>query len=414
MDGNLCEPEGNTNQKNPAHSSAEVGVKIEAIEFEILESEPVEPEWRPLRTMREYPETHATRFGHRLFDGEGVRLDPRPGYACVMRIRRDANIETCGIFGTSWGRDHLWWGARTFKLQWAPDLVGADALNREYLWQKMWMARRYYHVQSTAPIALIDTLLWDLAGLRADFPVHKLLGGFRDRVPAYLTETGIPFEDTLKSAQLAVDEAYKGFKDHSMLGVETNLELAKAIRDLVGDEMVLMADPVQQYSVEDTIKVSRGLEDLNYLWIEEPLQEFDINGLKKLSDAVDLPVMALESIPGNPYLATLYLAADAIDIVRQTGLGITGQMKLANLAEMFGKNCHGGNPHVVAAIRNDDWWEVTAWDPTSKDRSLDQAFAGLIRDTTRVEDGYMYVPQTAGQGREIDWAGIEERVVERI
>ena len=60
-----------------------------------------------------------------------------------------------------------------------------------------------------------------------------MLGGFRDRVPAYLTETGIPYEDTLKSAQRAVDEGYKGFKDHSMLGVETNLALARDIRDLV-------------------------------------------------------------------------------------------------------------------------------------------------------------------------------------
>jgi L-alanine-DL-glutamate epimerase-like enolase superfamily enzyme len=389
-------------------------MKIEAIDFQILESEPVAPEWRPLRTMREYPDSHKVRFGHRLFEGEGVRMDPRLGYACVMRIRTDANIETCGLFGTSWGREHLEWEARTFKLQWEQDLVGADALNREYLWHKMWMGRRYYHVSSVAPLALIDTLLWDLAGLRADLPVHKLLGGFRDRVPAYLTETGIPFEDTLKSARRAMDEGYKGFKDHSMLGVEKNLELATAIRDLVGDDMVLMHDPVQQYTVEDAIHVGRRLEALDYLWIEEPLQEFDINGLKKLSDAIDLPVMALESISGNPYLATPYLSADAIDIVRQTGLGITGQMKLANLAEMFGKNCHGGNPHVVAAIRNDDWWEVAAWPPTGKDRSLDGAFAGLICDTTRVENGYMYVPQSAGLGRAIDWDGIEERTVERI
>ncbi|MBS10536.1 MAG: hypothetical protein CME19_02890 [Gemmatimonadetes bacterium] len=389
-------------------------MKIEAIDFQILQSEPVVPEWRPLRTMREYPEIHKVRFGHSLFEGDGIELPARPGYACLMRIRTDENLETCGLFGTSWGREHLEWEARTFKLQWSPDLVGADALNREYLWHKMWMARRYYHVSSTVPIALIDTLLWDLAGLRANLPVHKLLGGFRDRIPAYLTETGIPYEDTLKSAQRAVDKGYKGFKDHSMLGIDTNLKLAEEIRELVGDEMVLMHDPVQQYSVDDAIKVSRGLEALDYLWIEEPLQEFDINGLKKLSDAVDLPVMALESIPGNPYLAPPYLSADAIDIVRQTGLGITGQMKLANLAEMFGKNCHGGNPHVVAAIRNDDWWEVSAWEPTSKDRSLDAAFGGLIRDTTRVEDGYMYVPQTSGLGREIDWEGIEGMTVERI
>lgn len=389
-------------------------MKIESIQFQILESEPVAPSWRPLRTMREYPESHSVRFGHQLYDGEGVELSPRPAYLSVLSIRTDENLETCGVFGSSWGREHLEWEAHTFLSQWKPDLVGADALNREYLWQKMWMARRYYHMPSTAPIALIDSLLWDLAGLRADLPVHKLLGGFRDRGPAYLTETGIPFEDTLKSAQRAVDEGYKGFKDHSMLGVETNLSLAKAIRNLVGDDMVLMHDPVQQYSVEDAIRVSRELEKLDYLWIEEPLQEVDIRGLKTLSDAVDLPVMALESIPGNPYLAVPYLTDNAIDIVRQTDLGITGQMKLANLAEMFGKYCHGGNPHVVAAIRNDDRWEVSAWAPTGKDRSIDEAFQGLIRDTTRVEDGYMYVPQTAGLGREIDWQGITDRTVLEI
>ena len=245
-------------------------------------------------------------------------------------------------------------------------------------------------------------------------PVHKLLGGFRDRVPAYLTETGIPYEDTLKSAQRAVDEGYKGFKDHSMLGVETNLALAADIRSLVGDEMALMHDPVQQYTVEDAIKVSRGLEELGYIWIEEPLQEFDINGLKRLADAVELPVMALESIHGNPYLATPYLVAGAIDIVRNTGLGITGKMKLSNLAEMFGLNVHGGGAQVVAATRNDDWWEVGAWQPHVADRSISAAFAGLIRETTEVRDGFMYVPQTPGLGREIDWAQIEARTIMKI
>ena len=390
-------------------------MKIESISFQILEGDPVEPEWRPLRTMREYPGSHKVRFGYRLFSGEGIRLEARPAYTCLLRIRTDENIETIGSFATGWGQEDLEWGARTFKLQWEPELVGQDALNREYVWHKMWMARRYFHMYAaTEPLVLIDELLWDLAGLHAKLPVHKLLGGFRDRVPAYLTEQGIPYEDTLKSAQRAIDEGYHGFKDHSLLGVETNLALAKDIRDLVGDDMVLMHDPVQQYSVEEAIKVSRRLEELDYLWIEEPLQEFDIPGLKRLSDAVDLPVMALESIQGNPYLATPYLAAGAIDIVRQTGLGITGQMKLANLAEMFGMNAHGGNPHVVAAIRNDDWWEVAAWPATRTDRSMSASFPGLMSDTMEIRDGFMYVPQTPGLGREIDWDQIEARTIMTI
>ena len=161
-----------------------------------------------------------------------------------------------------------------------------------------------------------------------------------------------------------------------------------------------MHDPVQQYSVEEAIAVGRGLEELDYLWIEEPSQEFDLNGLKRLTAAIDLPVMALESIPENPYLATPYLTADAIDIVRQTGLGITGQMKLANLAEMFGKNCPGGNPHVIAAIRNDDWWEVSAWPPTSRYCSLDAAFSDVIIDATEVRSGAICTCR-----KRLDWGG---------
>lgn len=389
-------------------------MRIDEVRIDIVKTEPVALEWRPLRSMQEYPGSAKVRFTHRPYEGSGIDLPSRPVYAAYLRIQTDQNLETCGLLAVSAGREHLEWEARTFKLQWEQELVGENALNREYIWHKMWMARRYFHMPSTAPLALIDELLWDLAGIRAGMPVHKLLGGFRDRVPAYLTETAVPFEESLRTAERARKEGYGGFKDHSILGVDRNLELFAELRSLVGDEMALMHDAVQQYGVDEAIRVGRRLQALGYLWIEEPLQEIDIAGLKRLCDALDLPVLALESIEGAPYLAMPYLTAGAVDIVRQRGLGITGQMKLANLAEMFGANCHGGNPHIVAAVRNDDWWEVAAWPPTAPDRALRAAVAGLVRDTHRVEDGYMYVPQTPGLGREIDWQGIADRTVEVI
>ncbi|MBS14271.1 MAG: hypothetical protein CME19_22075 [Gemmatimonadetes bacterium] len=395
-------------------------MKIESIRIHILKSDPVEPEWHPYRTMQEYPGSTKVRFGHKPYEGEGIKLPARPAYISLLRIATDTNLETCGVLGSGWGREDVEWQAHTFKLQWSPELVGADALNREYIWHKLWMARRYFHTYAaTGPILLIDHLLWDLAGLHANLPVHKLLGGFRDRVPAYLTEHSVTHEEALDIAQWAIDQGYKGFKDHSMLGVEENVALARDLRDLVGDDIVLMHDPVQQYTLEDAIKVGRELEKLDYLWIEEPLQEYDINDLKRLSDALDLPVLALESITGNPYLAVPYLTAGAIDMVRQSAMGITGQMKLANLAEMFGITCHGGSPHVVAAVRNDDWWEHHAREARSRgwnepNRSLVKAASGLIRDTTEVRDGYMYVPQTPGLGRIIDWERIEAQTIATI
>ena len=79
-------------------------MKIESIHLQILESEPIEPEWRPLRTMQEYPGSTKVRFGHGLFQGEGIRLEARPAYTCLLRIRTDENIETCGVMASSWGR----------------------------------------------------------------------------------------------------------------------------------------------------------------------------------------------------------------------------------------------------------------------------------------------------------------------
>lgn len=389
-------------------------MKIENIQINLVELGLLEPEWRPLRQMQHYPDSYRVKFSHRPYEGSNVTSEKRLGYASLIRIQTKDGFESPGILSVGWGLDQLRWDAQTFKIQWENELIGIDALDREYLWHKMWMARRYFHMTSTDPLALLDELMWDLAGLKAGMPVHKLLGGFRNRVPAYLTETAVPFEEAITTAKKAKSEGFHGFKDHSILGVENNIELAKELRRTVGDEMVLMHDAVQQYTVDETIYVGRALEKLNYLWVEEPLQESDIHGLKRVSDALDIHILALESVQGAPYLAVPYLVEGAIDIVRQTGLGITGQMKLANLAEMFGLTCHGGNPHVVAAIRNDDWWEHPAWPPTSPDRVLKAATSKLIRNTHHIEQGFMYVPESPGLGRDINWKEIEASTVETI
>ena len=98
--------------------------------------------------------------------------------------------------------------------------------------------------------------------------------------------------------------------------------------------------------------------------------------------------------------------------------------KGANLAEMMGMNAHGGNPHVVAAIRNDDWWEVGAWPAIGSDRSMGGSFppghkhfptqSGLIGGMTEIRDGFMYITQEPGLGRTIDWDQIEARTIMRI
>ena len=70
----------------------------------------------------------------------------------------------------------------------APMLLGQDPLETERLWQAMYgsignldLNRR----ETVTAIGSLDIALWDLKGKILEAPVHRLLGGFRDSVPAY-------------------------------------------------------------------------------------------------------------------------------------------------------------------------------------------------------------------------------------
>ena len=68
--------------------------------------------------------------------------------------------------------------------------------------------------------------------------------------------------------------------------------------------------PVECYDYDEAVTVGLALQKYNYKWMEEPLQDFDFLGLKRLSDRLDLPFMAMEwigSLGGQPF--NLYGAA---------------------------------------------------------------------------------------------------------
>jgi len=381
-------------------------MKITELRIDILEMEPIYPIARSNGNMTEIPDLLWPRFvGGPPKSPEIREEEPRTSYSSLLRIQTDSGIETCDIFGNGWIREAVEWEARNFKVRMAPELVGLNAFDREYIWHKLWYAQRFMYI-SPSWVSLIDTLLWDLAGLYAKMPLHKMLGACRDKVPCYITAMALAPGPALG----AKEAGFFGYKDHSYLGPKKNIEAAKATREAVGDDFFLMHDPVEQYTYNEAVRVGRALEELNFLWMEEPLQDYDLMGLKKLCDTLDLPILALEfmgAVGGEPYIAAPYLALGAVDIVRQRGIGITGQIKTAHLAEAFGAKVHGGSPHVVAAISNDPFFETGGpKKPPEK---------GIIRDMTVIgEDGYMYVPQGPGLGREIDWNEIEERRVGTI
>ena len=96
-----------------------------------------------------------------------------------------------GITGIGWGGTIVSTSFSAIQQglldQFRPHLIGEDPFNYRRIWDAMWqpkiVGRRGI---STHVISAIDIALWDLMGKAVGKSIHKLLGGFRDRIPAYI------------------------------------------------------------------------------------------------------------------------------------------------------------------------------------------------------------------------------------
>ncbi len=65
-------------------------------------------------------------------------------------------------------------------------LIGQNAFDRERLWQDLvhWQ-RGSAHQLTERALSAVEQAMWDLIGRKLQQPVHKLLGGYREKIPAY-------------------------------------------------------------------------------------------------------------------------------------------------------------------------------------------------------------------------------------
>ena len=94
-----------------------------------------------------------------------------------------------------------------------PALIGKDPFDNERHWHEMWrpklVGRRGL---TTRAIGAIDIALWDIKGKALGIPLYKLLGGFTNKVEAYVAggyyEPGKGLKELADEMKLAVEELY--------------------------------------------------------------------------------------------------------------------------------------------------------------------------------------------------------------
>lgn len=327
----------------------------------------------------------------------------------ILRIITDEGIEgnSCGISGKA---------LAPYLISLKPLLQGKDPLFREELWQKLWEQSRMLFAPPIV-LSMIDVALWDIAGKVATLPICQLLGGYREKVRAYASSP--QFSNVEEYINAVLEYKARGFtacKLHVPCIPSKDLEICRAVREAVGDEMILMLDPVGAYDREQALMVGKELEKLNFYWYEEPISDFDIQGLAQLCRDLDIPIATLEVLPGDLYARAQYIAAGAVDMIRSDVMcngGITSLKKTASLAEAFGIKCeiHGNtnplmnaaNLHVICSIKNCDFYESIMAEEITE--------FGVKEGIKIDHEGYAHVPKGPGLGMEVDWEYIDGHTI---
>ncbi|WP_226568576.1 mandelate racemase family protein [Mangrovibacter yixingensis] len=312
-------------------------------------------------------------------------------------------------------------------------MVGQDPFDRERLWQELVLWQRgSAHQLTERAMSFVEQALWDLIGRKLNMPVWKILGGYRDTVPAYgSTMCGDELRGGLSTpqeygdfAEKLVARGYKAIKLHTWMppvafapDPKMDVKACAAVREAVGPDIELMLDGYHWYSRSDALYIGKELEKLRFAWFEEPMQEESMSSYAWLADNLQIDVIGPESLGGKYHSRADWVKAGACDILRAGANGVGGIspcLKVANLAEAFGMNCevHGNGAAslaVIGAIKNCRWYERGLLHPFLDYDQPAPWLNSLVDPMDR--EGNVQLPTAPGLGEDINFAYIEANTI---
>ncbi|WP_234120949.1 dipeptide epimerase [Clostridium hydrogenum] len=234
-------------------------------------------------------------------------------------------------------------------------IVGMDIENLEGIFLKL----NSCIVGNTSAKAAVDIAIYDLYGQLYNTPLYKLLGGYRNKIETDITISVNSPEEMTNDSIEAVKLGYRVLKIKVGKDSKLDIERMKAIRKAVGYDIKLRIDANQGWEPKEAIRTLRKIEDagVDIEFVEQPVIASNLEGLKMVTDNVDMQVMADESVfsPRDAVKVMEMRAADLINIKLMKTAGIYNALKICSLAEVYGMECMlgcmlEGKVSVTAAV----------------------------------------------------------------
>ncbi len=272
----------------------------------------------------------------------------------------------------------------------------------------------------------LEIACWDIIGKANSRPVYAMLGGkMNDRVRSYTYLYPLEHHDTdtfwtspdmqAESARAMVDLGFTAVKfdpagPYTMRGghmpamtdIDLSVRMCEAIRDAVGTRADLLFGTHGQFSTGGAIRMGRAIEKFDPLWYEEPVPPDNIGSMRKVAQAVRIPIATGERLTTKAEFAPVLREGAAT--ILQPALGRSGGIletkKIAAMAEVYNAQMA---PHLYAGPVE---WAANVQLAVNIPNILmaetiltGGGFAGdLIDHAIKWEDGFIHAPTEPGLG----------------
>lgn len=264
-----------------------------------------------------------------------------------------------------------------------PFFLGKDARELDLILEKVYVYDfnfRYNGISIGLPLATIEFAILDLLGRMAGRSLGRLIGEIHNPEVAVYVATEWrerPLEESVERIKKAVAEydakalkikvGYLMFMTtdmHAKGPVGKTERLIPLLREIFGSDMALYADANGYYDVNEAIRVGKLLEENKYAYFEEPVMYDDFEAIKRVADALTIPIANGEQ--DHSFVNFCWLIAnDGIEIVQPDSYyfgGLIRSVKVGRMAAAFGKSIvphmSGGglgflyNSHLVSVLPN--------------------------------------------------------------
>ena len=262
--------------------------------------------------------------------------------------------------------------------------------------------------------AALDIACWDLIGKAANIPLYKLFGGYRNKIPVYVTcayyrddKDEKELRDELKKL---IEIGHQSFKVKvGGLSIKEDAKRLEIIRDEIGSQKDLMIDVNRAWDLATAVEGVNEFKKFKPTWIEEPVRwEDDRRNLKLLSKQTEIPLSGGES-EVTIYGCRSMIEEDAIQILQFDCTmfgGFTNGKKLSALCEIN---------HIDIAPHHDCYIHapLVASSPSGRivesfDNERDPLQSELFENVHKMSNGWIYLNENPGLGFEISETALKK------